>query len=127
MWLLSSSPEISPGTELAGHLRRLLAILEPPLGSRGNWSKSATKRPGTAGSPPTPQNTPPNSTGPTLQRLLALPDDLWLDVCGDEIGTEHCNGTCGSVQILETKARAYSGSIWRSGAARRAPRWDHTQ
>jgi Domain of unknown function (DUF4279) len=83
LWLLSSSPQIEDGTELTGHLHRLLAILEPvtaPLwdlvneGCEANWycwiASHATEHAA-------------ELDRPTLQRLLALPGDLWLDVCGD--------------------------------------------
>jgi hypothetical protein len=87
MWLLSSSPHIETGTELTEQLHRLLATLEPvtaPLwelvcqGYDANWlcwiASHATERAA-------------ELDRPTLQRLLALPGDLWLDVCGD--GTDH--------------------------------------
>lgn len=84
LWLLSSSPHIEPGTELAAHLHRLLATLEPVTGQlwelihqgyEANWycwiASHATEHAA-------------ELDRPTLQRLLALPGDLWLDVCGDE-------------------------------------------
>jgi len=87
LWLLSSSPEIEPGTDPAEHLHRLLAILEPvagPLwelaeaGYDANWycwiASHATEHAA-------------ELDRSTLQRLLALPGDLWLDVCGD--GTDN--------------------------------------
>jgi hypothetical protein len=83
LWLLSSSPEIEDGTELTEHLHRLLTILEPVTallwelvheGYEANWycwiASHATEHAAGLGRP-------------TLQRLLALPGDLWLDVCGD--------------------------------------------
>ena len=86
-WLLTSSPEIEDGTELGEHLHRLLAILEPVTGrlwelaSEGydaNWycwiASHATEHAA-------------ELDRATLQRLLALPGDLWLDVCGD--GTDN--------------------------------------
>jgi Domain of unknown function (DUF4279) len=86
-WLLSSSPGPEDGTELTEHLHRLLAILEPvtgPLwelvreGYEPNWfcyiASHATEHAA-------------ELDRPTLQRILALPGDLWLDVCGD--GTDH--------------------------------------
>jgi hypothetical protein len=82
-WLLSSSAGVEDGTELAEHLHRLLAILEPviaPLwelvheGYEANWfcyiASHATEHAA-------------ELDRPTLRRLLALPGDLWLDVCGD--------------------------------------------
>lgn len=82
-WLLSSSPGIEDGTELTEHLHRLLATLEPvtaPLwelvheGYEANWfcyiASHATEHAA-------------ELDRPTLQRLLALPGDIWLDVCGD--------------------------------------------
>jgi hypothetical protein len=86
-WLLSSSPGIEDGTELTGHLHRLLATLEPvtaPLwelvheGYEANWfcyiASHATEHAA-------------ELDRATLQRLLALPGDLWLDVCDD--GADH--------------------------------------
>jgi hypothetical protein len=83
LWLLTSSPGIESGTELGEHLRRLLAILEPvtgPLwelveaGYDANWycwvASHATEHAA-------------EFDRPTMRRLLALPGDLWLDVCGD--------------------------------------------
>jgi hypothetical protein len=88
LWLLTSSPAIEPGTELSEHLHRLLAILEPatgPLwelvnaGYEANWycwiASHATEHAA-------------ELDRSTLQRLLALPGDLWLDVCGDETDNE---------------------------------------
>jgi Domain of unknown function (DUF4279) len=85
-WLLSSGPEA--GTELAEHLHRLLAFLEPvaaPLwelvhaGYEANWfcyiASHATEHAA-------------ELDRRTLQRLLALPGDLWLDVCGDGTDVE---------------------------------------
>jgi hypothetical protein len=83
IWLLSSSAGIETGTELTEHLHRLLVLLEPvtaPLwelvheGYHANWlcyiGSHATEHAA-------------ELDRPTLQRLLALPGDLWLDVCGD--------------------------------------------
>ena len=83
LWLISSSPHVEPDIELSAHLRRLLAILEPvtaPLweladaGYEANWycfaASSATEH-------------AIELDRPILRRLLALPGDLWLDVCGD--------------------------------------------
>ena len=83
IWLLSSSPEIESGTELSEHLHRLLAVLEPhtqalwelvSAGYQANWycwiASHITEHAA-------------ELDRPTLQRLLALPGDLWLDVCGD--------------------------------------------
>ncbi len=83
VWLVSSSPEIEPGTELSEHLHRLLAILEPVTaqlwelvreGYEANWfcfiASHATEHAA-------------ELDRATLRRLLALPGDLWLDVCGD--------------------------------------------
>jgi len=86
IWLLSSSPQIESGTELSEHLHRLLAILEPhtealwelvSAGYGANWycwiASHATEHAA-------------ELDRPTMQRLLALPGDLWLDVCGDTHG-----------------------------------------
>lgn len=84
LWLLSSSPGIETGTELTEHLHRLLAVLEPvtaPLwelinaGYEANWfcyiASHATEHAA-------------ELDRQTMQRILALPGDLWLDVCGDD-------------------------------------------
>jgi hypothetical protein len=86
-WLLSSGPGIEDDTELTEHLHRLLATIEPVTdllwelvheGYEANWfcyiASHATEHAA-------------ELDRPTLQRLLALPGDLWLDVCGD--GTDH--------------------------------------
>ena len=83
-WLLSSSPDIEPGTELSEHLQRLLAILEPVTeslwelvreGYEANWfcfvASHATEHAA-------------ELDRATMRRVLALPGDLWLDVCGDD-------------------------------------------
>jgi hypothetical protein len=86
-WLLRSSPGIETGTELAGQLHRLLAVLEPVTaqlwdlvhaGYEANWfcfiASHATEHAG-------------ELDRQTMRRLLALPGDLWLDTCGD--GFDH--------------------------------------
>ena len=86
LWLLSSSPGIETGTELTGQLHRLLAILEPVTaqlwelnhaGYDANWfcciASHATEH-------------ATELDRQTIQRILALPGDLWLDVCGDDTG-----------------------------------------
>jgi len=87
-WLLSSSPGIEAGTELTEHLHRLLAILEPvtvPLwelvheGYEANWFCYIASHAAEHAA---------EFDRPTLQRLLGLPGDLWLDVCGDGIDHE---------------------------------------
>jgi hypothetical protein len=87
LWLLSSSPSIETGTELAEHLHRLLAILEPvtaPLwelvhaGYDANWLCYIVSH--------TTEHAA-ELDRQTIQRILALPGDLWLDVCGDD--TDH--------------------------------------
>jgi hypothetical protein len=84
LWLISSSPHVEPDVELSVHLRRLLAILEPvtarlwelaDAGYEANWycfaASHATEH-------------AIELDRPILQRLLALPGDLWLDVCADD-------------------------------------------
>jgi hypothetical protein len=82
-WLLQSSPSSQPDTELTEHLHRLLAILEPvaaPLwelvdaGYDANWFCHIASHPCEHAAELDRQ---------TLQRLLVLPGDLWLDVSGD--------------------------------------------
>jgi len=87
VWLLNSSSGIEDGTELAEHLHRLLDDLEPVTaqlwdlvhaGYKANWfcyiASHATEHAA-------------ELDRPTLQRLLVLPGDLWLDV-GGETGHE---------------------------------------
>jgi len=91
-WLLTSSPGIETGTELAGQLHRLLVLLEPvtaPLwdliraGYEANWfcylASHATEHAA-------------ELDRQTMQRILALPGDLWLDVCGDGFDDEESDG-----------------------------------
>jgi hypothetical protein len=83
-WLLNSSTEIEIGTELDEQLRRLLDLLEPVTGKiweliregyEADWycwvASHATEHAAIL-------------ERSTLQRLLAFPGDLWLDVTGDE-------------------------------------------
>ena len=87
LWLLASGPGIETGTELAEHLHRLLAVLEPATaalwelahaGYDANWlcyiASHATEHAA-------------ELDRHTMRRVLALPGDLWLDVCGDD--TDH--------------------------------------
>jgi uncharacterized protein DUF4279 len=83
LWLLSSSSGIEDGTELTEQLHRLLAILEPvsaPLwelvheGYEANWFCYIASHAAEHAA---------ELDRTTLRRLLALPGDLWLDVCGD--------------------------------------------
>jgi hypothetical protein len=82
-WLLKSSPGIEDDTELADHLHKLLATLEPVTaalwdlvheGYEANWfcyiASHATEHAA-------------ELDRPTLQRLLSLPGDLWLDISAD--------------------------------------------
>jgi Domain of unknown function (DUF4279) len=83
LWLLSSSEQLELDVDLSEQLRRLLAVLEPvatPLwelidaGYEANWycwvASQATEH-------------AVELDRTVLRRLLALPGDLWLDVCGD--------------------------------------------
>ena len=85
LWLLASSPHPQSGTELAGHLHRLLAILEPVtqalwelirVGYDASWhcyiASHATEH-------------AVELDRPTMKRILALPGNLWLDVAGDDV------------------------------------------
>lgn len=84
MWNLSAGPDIEDGVELAVQLGRLLAILEPRAaalwvladsGYEANWycwvESHATEH-------------AVELDRQLMTRLLALPGDLWLDVCGDD-------------------------------------------
>ncbi len=88
LWLLKSSPGIESGVELSTHLQRLLTILEPHAetlwdlvraGYQANWlcylASHATEHAA-------------ELDRQLLRRLLALPGDLWLDVCGDDLDVE---------------------------------------
>jgi len=80
---LTSSEAIEDGIELEDHLERLLALLEPHAGVlwalvaegyEANWfcfvASDAAEHAVELGRG-------------VLSRLLRLPGDLWLDVCGD--------------------------------------------
>lgn len=85
IWLLESSTDHHPTREeLADHLHRLLDILEPvadrlhQLESRGIWANwfsfvasSATEH-------------AVELDRDLMNRLLLVPGELWLDVCGDD-------------------------------------------
>ena len=83
LWLISSGPVIEEGVELGEQLRRLLQVLEPIAGAlweladsgyEANWycwvESHATEH-------------AVELDRQLMQRLLTLPGDLWLDVCGD--------------------------------------------
>jgi hypothetical protein len=83
LWLISSSPHVEPDVEISVHLRRLLSILEPvtvrlwelaDAGYEANWYCFAASH-ATEHAMALDRS--------ILRRLLALPGDLWLDVCGD--------------------------------------------
>jgi len=87
-WLLSSGPAIEEGVELAVQLQRVLAVLEPVTatlwdlvseGYEANWfcwiASHATEHAA-------------ELDRRTMQRLLALPGDLWLDACGDDFDNQ---------------------------------------
>jgi hypothetical protein len=91
-WLLSSGRGSEHGAELATQLGRLLDVLEPVTaqlwdlvraGYEANWfcyiASHATEHAA-------------ELDRPTLKRLLALPGDLWLDVCGDGFDEEEGDG-----------------------------------
>jgi hypothetical protein len=88
LWLLKSSAGIESEVELSTQLQRLLTILEPVAehlwdlahaGYDANWfcylASHATEHAA-------------ELDRPLLQRLVALPGDLWLDVAGDGIDEE---------------------------------------
>jgi Domain of unknown function (DUF4279) len=83
LWSLSASEDIEDDEELAVQLERLLAVLEPRAnalweladgGYEANWycwvESHATEH-------------AVEIERQILARLLALPGDLWLDVCGE--------------------------------------------
>lgn len=84
LWRLTSSPRIESDVELSTHLVRLLDRLEPVaeglwelvgLGYRANWFCFVAS------------NSCEHAVEldrDLLRRILALPGDLWLDVCGDD-------------------------------------------
>jgi Domain of unknown function (DUF4279) len=82
-WLLQSSSEIEAGVELEDQLARLLTILEPHAdalwdlvrqGYRANWFCYVASN---------PAEHAVELNRELLGRLVHLPGDLWLDVCGD--------------------------------------------
>src|SRR5215475_3864186 len=88
LWLLRSNPAVESGVELSTQLQRLLTILEPHTGQlwdlvsagyEANWfcyvASHACEH-------------AVELDRQLLQRLLALPGELWLDVCGDDTDDE---------------------------------------
>lgn len=82
-WLLQSSPEIEDNVELEEQLRRLLTILEPhgaqlwslvQRGYRADWFCYVASN---------PLEHAVELDRELLSRLLRLPGDLLLDVCGE--------------------------------------------
>lgn len=84
-WALEASPTIASGVELAEQLHKLLDQLEPlsdelwalaRQGYEANWfcfvASHATEH-------------AVELDRRTMERLLRLPGDLWLDVCGDDL------------------------------------------
>ena len=87
-WALSSAAEIEDDVELGEQLQRLLEVLEPAstdlwdlenAGYVANWfcyvASHATEH-------------AVEIDRQLMERLLTLPGDLWLDVCGDGMDDE---------------------------------------
>jgi hypothetical protein len=83
VWGVSSGPGIDDDVELADQLDRLLVLLEPHTavlwqlvesGYEANWFCYVASH-GAEHAVEIERH--------LMQRLLALPGDLWLDVCGD--------------------------------------------
>jgi hypothetical protein len=117
-WLLSSSPTIEAGTELAPQLHRLLAVLEPRTaalwdlvraGYEANWfcyvASHVTEHAA-------------ELDRQTMQRLLALPGDLWLDVCGDGLDDDEDH---------QPDGREHDQDLSRTSNAPGAQRWLMTE
>ena len=82
-WLLSSSPGTERGTELAGQLRRLLVLLEPATAQLRDLVRAGYEASWFCYIASHAAEHAARLDRQTMQRLLALPGDLWLDVCGD--------------------------------------------
>lgn len=87
LWLLHSSPGIEKGTELAEHLHRLLDVLEPVTGPLWEMARSGYDANWLCYIASHVTEHAAELDRETIQRVLALPGDLWLDVSGDD--TEH--------------------------------------
>lgn len=84
LWLLTSSPSIEAGTELVEHLHRLLGILEPMTGPLWELVRAGYHANWLCYVAPHATEHAAELDRRTVQRILALPGDLWLDVCGDD-------------------------------------------
>jgi hypothetical protein len=83
-WWLDSAPRAKEGVELAGHLHRLLNVLEPAAAELGrlvddgywaNWFCHVESH---------AAEHAVELDRATLTRLLRLPGDLWLDVSAED-------------------------------------------
>lgn len=87
-WALSSAATIKEGVELGEHLQRLLDVLEPA--ATGLWELVNAGYEATwfcyVASHATEHTV--EFDRQLMGRLLTLPGDLWLDVCGDGVDEE---------------------------------------
>lgn len=98
-WLLESSEGIEEGVELGDQLVRLLDVLEPVAadlwdlirdGYRANWFCYVASNPAEHAA---------ELNRDLLARLLLLPGDLWLDVCGDGALNGAATARCSSASL----------------------------
>jgi hypothetical protein len=87
-WLLCSSSDIEAGTELTEQLHRLLGVLEPVTGQLWDLVHAGYKASWFCFIASHSTEHAAELDRQTLQRLLALPGDLWLDTCGDDTDRE---------------------------------------
>lgn len=82
LWVLSSSPEIESGGEIADHLLRLLEILEPATKALWELSDAGYLMDWFCYIASHPFEHAAELDRSLLQRITALPAEIWLDVCG---------------------------------------------
>jgi hypothetical protein len=83
LWRLNASDHIESGTELADQLGRLLDRLEPVSGAIWDLVREGYEADWYCWIASHATEHAVILDRVTSQRLLALPGELWLDVCGD--------------------------------------------
>jgi hypothetical protein len=89
LWLISSAPGIEDEVELGEQLERLLSVLEPRANALWELADAGYEATWYCWVESHSTEHAVEIDRQLMQRLLALPGELWLDVCGDGAGEDH--------------------------------------